>query len=58
VGCSLRPIRSGRLGEVHLVFRVPHRGHGGVRARATVYSQLVGDRNPRNNDAQLRVALT
>jgi hypothetical protein len=58
VGCVLRPIRSGRVGEVRLAFRVPHHGHRGVNARATVFSQVVGDRNPRNNNARLRVALT
>ncbi|MBO3745202.1 DUF11 domain-containing protein [Streptosporangiaceae bacterium NEAU-GS5] len=56
VGCEMRPIRSGGTGEMRLAFRVPPRTHTGVRARATVYSRSIGDRNPANNIARFRLA--
>jgi hypothetical protein len=55
--CTLPPLRPGRTGLVHLVFRVPPHAVQPVRATAVVFSGRLGDRSPANNRARMRLAL-
>ncbi|MGI5485941.1 DUF11 domain-containing protein [Microtetraspora malaysiensis] len=57
VGCALSPMSAGARSLVELTFQAPRRAVNTVGARATVYSGEVGDPQPANNTASIRIAV-